>query len=644
MHIGIPITAIMAVTLIIYWFIKKVGIHIRFAILLLCGFSGLFLGLFLPKLLVPQLSFTGTILSVLILMFLLSLALTWFFGIEKNNDTENEIIFSGKIPAFFENILHQEISPPAQKEELSVFIPEALEGVNTLLSAKVEITTPNIPQEMTSELSFHENTVMIAECNEVVLPQENVSNNNDKIDDAPGFSNVENLLDKSLVDSLEIHYENKAVAKKVELIIEKERPKEKHFAIRPSVFTDDFCEGECRYPFEDVILDIKAQVLPLTVPSEVTHPTATTNDQPLILAMEDIQPAAIADNTLPGEETVYQRVLEKTLLVDASDITDIYSDIPVTQIESTPMHSENRDVFVHTENISPTDTSGILERISERVSRAINYSNATLRMENNCDYVADATQTHGCKTENILTASPNTDLSWTANEVYAAMADIDFVPIVNDKMVGVTGENSGFSVPAENYSIYDVALLSAGLPEYGVITKETPANAFEKYAEQYQCLQEDDDSKGVVIVQNDVLALKAPAEEVQVPKSDSLEDLLDFAFMQKEKQHYDQALFAFSIARDLYPGNDFESLLSIEIANLYKLKGEYDLAIKSLQEGMEKATMDTVRQEFIANIAYMRIIHNILVGNQLTLLPYDEIPAKVKKDIELEFGEWKKFA
>ena len=127
----------------------------------------------------------------------------------------------------------------------------------------------------------------------------------------------------------------------------------------------------------------------------------------------------------------------------------------------------------------------------------------------------------------------------------------------------------------------------------------------------------------------------------QVPKTDSLDDLLDFSFAQKEQKNWSGAVHAFQMAYEMYPESDFSMLITIEIANIYKQIGEYDKAIATLQRDLDKIKVETMRHDFIFNIAYLRIVKNILKTNKLALLPYDEIPDKVKEDIEKEFSEWK---
>jgi hypothetical protein len=79
----------------------------------------------------------------------------------------------------------------------------------------------------------------------------------------------------------------------------------------------------------------------------------------------------------------------------------------------------------------------------------------------------------------------------------------------------------------------------------------------------------------------------------------------------------------------------------LEIADIYRRQGNYDLAVEELRNAMKHFSDEVIRKELIINIAYMRIIKNILCVHSLGLLPYEEIPDKVKKEIEKEFHNWK---
>jgi tetratricopeptide (TPR) repeat protein len=128
------------------------------------------------------------------------------------------------------------------------------------------------------------------------------------------------------------------------------------------------------------------------------------------------------------------------------------------------------------------------------------------------------------------------------------------------------------------------------------------------------------------------------------PISDSLDDLMDFAFTQKEQQNFALALSVFRRALELYPDSESAPFLVIEIGNILKNKGAYDEAIKSFTDGRNLLFLhanNTLEQEFVATVAYLRIIKNILLQNRLGLIPFNSIPTEILEEINAEFREWR---
>jgi tetratricopeptide (TPR) repeat protein len=140
------------------------------------------------------------------------------------------------------------------------------------------------------------------------------------------------------------------------------------------------------------------------------------------------------------------------------------------------------------------------------------------------------------------------------------------------------------------------------------------------------------------------------ANEVTIPAppaSDSLDDLMDFAFALKEAGHQQQALDAFRRALRLYRFSEAAPFLAIEIANLLKNKGAYDEAIAVLTEGRSLLALvenETLDQEFVITIAYLRIVKNTLLEKRVGYVPFSRIPAEISREIDAEFREWRNLA
>lgn len=148
--------------------------------------------------------------------------------------------------------------------------------------------------------------------------------------------------------------------------------------------------------------------------------------------------------------------------------------------------------------------------------------------------------------------------------------------------------------------------------------------------------------------ENDIQPMEA--NEVTIPShpaSDSLDDLMDFAFTQKETGHHQQALDAFRRALRLYRFSEAAPFLAIEIANLLKNRGSYDEAIAVLSESRSLLALlenEALDQEFVVTIAYLRIVKNTLLQKRVGYLPFSRIPADISREIDAEFREWRNLA
>ena len=123
-----------------------------------------------------------------------------------------------------------------------------------------------------------------------------------------------------------------------------------------------------------------------------------------------------------------------------------------------------------------------------------------------------------------------------------------------------------------------------------------------------------------------------------------LDDLIDFAFVCKETQDYNNAYKSFKKALTLYPNSEAAPFLVVEIGNILKNKGNYDEAIKIFSEGRNLSQTkhdEMMEQEFISTIAYLRITKNILLQNRLGNIPFFEIPTQILNQIDEEFREWR---
>ncbi|EGO63744.1 tetratricopeptide repeat protein [Acetonema longum] len=123
----------------------------------------------------------------------------------------------------------------------------------------------------------------------------------------------------------------------------------------------------------------------------------------------------------------------------------------------------------------------------------------------------------------------------------------------------------------------------------------------------------------------------------------SLDELVKIAYHAKEEQNAALAFNTFLQALKLYPESIAAPYFVIEIGNLLKAQGAYDAAINLFSEGRNLPAMlqnSMLDQEFVHNIAYLRIAKNVLLERTIGSIPLHQIPADVLAEINHEFAEW----
>lgn len=140
-------------------------------------------------------------------------------------------------------------------------------------------------------------------------------------------------------------------------------------------------------------------------------------------------------------------------------------------------------------------------------------------------------------------------------------------------------------------------------------------------------------------------AITEPEQRIEpdITAFESLDDLLDYAFIQKDALQLTTALKAFQRALTLCNDRALAPLIIVEIGNIFKACGHYDEAVQLFSEGRKLPYLlenRILNQQFIEMIAFLRIIKNNLLENQVGLVPYDQIPPNLMLKINGEFRNW----
>jgi hypothetical protein len=125
-------------------------------------------------------------------------------------------------------------------------------------------------------------------------------------------------------------------------------------------------------------------------------------------------------------------------------------------------------------------------------------------------------------------------------------------------------------------------------------------------------------------------------DEVQ-PASDSLEDLLEFAFAQRTQSNTIGALATFRLVRSLYADSHAMPMVVAEIVSTLQSQGRYDIAINELSETVH---LPAIQQDprlvrtFVQKMAYLQFLRDLLIERGSPFLPFEQIPEEWQEEIE----------
>lgn len=126
------------------------------------------------------------------------------------------------------------------------------------------------------------------------------------------------------------------------------------------------------------------------------------------------------------------------------------------------------------------------------------------------------------------------------------------------------------------------------------------------------------------------------ADEVQ-PASDSLEDLLEFAFAQRTQSNTTGALATFRLVRSLYADSHAMPMVVAEIVSTLQSQGRYDTAINELSETVHLPAIQQDRRlvrTFVQKMAYLQLLRDLLIERGSPFLPFEQIPEEWQEEIE----------
>ena len=121
------------------------------------------------------------------------------------------------------------------------------------------------------------------------------------------------------------------------------------------------------------------------------------------------------------------------------------------------------------------------------------------------------------------------------------------------------------------------------------------------------------------------------------PASDSLEDLLEFAFSQRTQSNTTGALATFRLVRSLYADSQAMPMVVAEIVSTLQSQGRYDTAINELSETVH---LPAIQQDprlvrtFVQKMDYLQLLRDLLIERGSPFLPFEQIPEEWQEEIE----------
>ena len=133
-----------------------------------------------------------------------------------------------------------------------------------------------------------------------------------------------------------------------------------------------------------------------------------------------------------------------------------------------------------------------------------------------------------------------------------------------------------------------------------------------------------------------------PSFTFELPEFASLDDYLDYAYEEKDAGNTAVAAAAYQKAIDSFPDDPYLPFLVIELGNLYKEAGAYDVAVSTYRDALSLPVIqgqNGIVDEFQKNIAYLEAVSHITSRHDAPETPFSQIPPDWLAEIEEAFAK-----
>ena len=120
----------------------------------------------------------------------------------------------------------------------------------------------------------------------------------------------------------------------------------------------------------------------------------------------------------------------------------------------------------------------------------------------------------------------------------------------------------------------------------------------------------------------------------------SLDEILDFAYSQKNAGNFKLSILAYQKALDRYRADDYAPFIAIDLSSIYKEQAAYTKAIKVCEDALTLPAVvrsASARKDFSNSLAYLRTVQAVLSKHRVLSTPFSKIPRNLLLEIDADF-------
>ena len=207
-------------------------------------------------------------------------------------------------------------------------------------------------------------------------------------------------------------------------------------------------------------------------------------------------------------------------------------------------------------------------------------------------------------------------------------------------------------VPVEDKKVSDVENISKvtekkiSAPEENVVAEKVEPKPMPK-VEKVEQIAKVETPKPVAKIETQKVETSKLTEKAENPppptievKGETLDEILDFAYIEKQQGHTWQAIAAYKKALEKYKNDEYAPFVAIDLGNIYKEQAFYTKAIKTYEDALELPAVQRsagTRAEFKKNLIYLKTVQSVLLRHKALSTPFSKISRAYMQEIETEF-------